>query len=240
MPNPDPMGLKPFSKVSFEEIPGVFWGTGLCEMIEDMQMSGAQALRFYSPPMVVDKLMAVYEFFLKRAEEQTGIPTYTGVNMTDAATSGTASGFSMLISQAARGIKNVVKNIDSKVIATSVERQYYFNLDYDKGIDDVPDLRIIAKGTSSLIAKEQQAIRRSEFLRATNNPVDAEIMGTEGRRQLLREAARALELDVNKIVPEPPASVHNSANAPANVDTQPVPTMNDAGDAAVGGDFKVF
>ncbi|MBF0459682.1 MAG: hypothetical protein HQK99_17485, partial [Nitrospirae bacterium] len=108
-------------------------------------------------------------------------------------------------------IKNIVKNIDSNVIATSVERQYYFNLDYDKGIDDVPDLRIIAKGTSSLIAKEQQAIRRSEFLRATNNPVDAEIMGTEGRRQLLREAARALELDVNKIVPEPPASAHNSA-----------------------------
>ncbi|KWT86921.1 portal protein [Candidatus Magnetominusculus xianensis] len=286
MPNPDPMGLKPFSKVSFEEIPGVFWGTGLCEMIEDVQtacnaiaraiinnvaiasgpqlernvdkvipgeskemwpwkvwdvtdaqMSGAQALRFYSPPMVVDKLMAVYEFFLKRAEEQTGIPTYTGGSMKDVAANGTASGFSMLISQAARGIKNVVRNIDSKVIATSVERQYYFNLDHDKGIDDVPDLKIIAKGTSSLIAKEQQAIRRSEFLRATNNPVDMEIIGKDGRRQMLREAARALELDVNKVIPEQTSpEIHNSAN----VEAQPVQSVNPAGDTAAGSDFKLF
>ncbi|MBF0516515.1 MAG: hypothetical protein HQK97_05270 [Nitrospirae bacterium] len=290
MPNPDPMGLKPFSKVSFEEIPGVFWGSGLCEMIEDVQtacnaiaraivnnvaiasgpqlernvdriipgeskemwpwkvwdvtdaqMSGTQALRFYSPPMVVDKLMAVYEFFLKRAEEQTGIPTYTGGGMNTAAANGTASGFSMLISQAARGIKNVVKNIDSKVIATSVERQYYFNLDYDKGIDDVPDLRIIAKGTSSLIAKEQQAIRRSEFLQATNNPVDMQIIGTDGRRQLLREVARALELDVNKIVPEPSKSdSQNSSHAPANVESKSAHSVNHAGDHAAGSDFKLF
>ncbi|MCG6552536.1 MAG: hypothetical protein L7F77_09430 [Candidatus Magnetominusculus sp. LBB02] len=176
------MGLKPFSKVSFEEIPCVFWGNGLCEMIEDVQTACNAIARAI--------------------------------------------------------INNVVKNIDSKVIATSVERQYYFNLDHDKGIDDVPDLRIIAKGTSSLIAKEQQAIRRSEFLQTTNNPVDAEIMGTEGRRQLLREAARALELDVNNIVPEP--SAQSPSNAPANAETQPVQAKNPAGDAASGGDFKLF
>mgnify|MGYP006911556333 FL=1 len=53
-----------------------------------------------------------------------------------------------------------------------------------------------------LIAKEQIQIRRNEFLQATANPVDLQIVGPEGRAYLLRELARGLQMDVDKIVPD--------------------------------------
>ncbi|MBF0591194.1 MAG: hypothetical protein HQL02_03810 [Nitrospirae bacterium] len=251
MGNPDPMGLKPYSKVSFEEVPGQFWGIGLAEVLQgvqsacnavgraivnnagfasgpqvernvervipgeskemwpwkvwdvtDSQMTATPAIRFYQPPMVVDKLIQVYDFFMRRAEEHSGIPSYVNINNRDAAANSNASALSMSMTQAARGIKSVVKNIDSHIIAPCVERQYYFNLQYGQDDSMVPDVKVVAKGSSSLIAKEQQAIRRSEFLRTTNNPVDMAIIGQEGRRHLLREVARALEMDVEKIIPD--------------------------------------
>ncbi|MBF0337066.1 MAG: hypothetical protein HQL05_04470 [Nitrospirae bacterium] len=259
MANPDPMGLKPYSKVSFEEVPGQFWGVGLAEVLEgvqsacnavgraivnnaglasgpqverniervipgesremwpwkvwdvtDTQMTSTPAIRFYQPPMVVDKLIGVYEFFIRRAEEHSGIPSYVNSSTRDTAVNTNASALSMSMTQAARGIKGVVKNIDSRIITPCVERQYYFNLQYgdDSALSQgsVPDVKVVAKGSSSLIAKEQQAIRRSEFLRSTNNPVDMAIIGEDGRRHLLKEVARALEIDVEKVIPDAPQS----------------------------------
>jgi len=36
----------------------------------------------------------------------------------------------------------------------------------------IPDFKIVAKGATALLEKEQQAIRRIEFLQMTNNPTD--------------------------------------------------------------------
>lgn len=35
--NPDPLGRRPYYKASYEEIPGAFWGNGVCDLIRDMQ-----------------------------------------------------------------------------------------------------------------------------------------------------------------------------------------------------------
>jgi hypothetical protein len=48
-------------------------------------------------------------------------------------------------------------------------------------------------------------VRRSEFLTATNNPTDMQIIGAEGRAELLREAAKNLDMNTDRIVP--PTSV---------------------------------
>jgi hypothetical protein len=308
MLNPDPSGKKPFSKASFEEIPGEFWGHGLPELLEDVQvacnataraivnnvgiasgpqiernveripqgeskdvwpwkvwdstdrqMSGSPALKFYQPEMVVEKLLKVFEFFVGRADEQSGIPTYVNAGSAAGAAQ-TASGLAMLITQAARGVKGVIKNIDSRVIADTVLRQYFFNLDYGDllGISSIglaeliPDMRVVAKGSSSLIAREQQAVRRSEFLQATNNPVDIKIIGDEGRRELLKEVARALEIDVDKVIPDAPfnGTKDNAVNAAAAPDVNGVApgidkgaapgvkkALNAAGDPVSGADF---
>jgi hypothetical protein len=48
---------------------------------------------------------------------------------------------------------------------------------------------------------ETLQLRRNEFLQATANPMDSQIVGPEGRAEILREVAKGLEMDVNRLVP---------------------------------------
>jgi len=48
---------------------------------------------------------------------------------------------------------------------------------------------------------ESLQLRRNEFLQVTANPIDSQIVGPTGRAEILREVAKGLELDVNRIVP---------------------------------------
>ncbi len=45
--------------------------------------------------------------------------------------------------------------------------------------------------------------RQQQFLAATANPIDMSIIGLDGRAQVLRETAKSLDLNVDKIVPSP-------------------------------------
>jgi hypothetical protein len=44
-------------------------------------------------------------------------------------------------------------------------------------------------------------LRRGEFLASTANPVDLEIVGIEGRAELLREMVKGLDMPPDRIVP---------------------------------------
>ena len=152
----------------------------------------------------------------------------------------------MLMTSAARGIKGVIKTMDQKLIEPTVERQYYLNIEKVENAALVADFKTKATGSSSLIAKEQQAVRRAEFMKTTQNQIDYGIMGHEGRKYLLKDTARALELDADKAVPEappqpPPAGVavppESRSSTPG---LSPPETLNAAGEPAGGRDFKLF
>jgi hypothetical protein len=107
------------------------------------------------------------------------------------------------------------------------------------------DFHIIARGSSSLIAKEQQATRLTEFLTTTNNPVDVQIMGMEGRRNLLEQAAKANELDTDKIFPESagmqPMSMDVPQGQPGEGGGPPAPASLDlAGNKTQGEDTRLI
>ena len=44
-------------------------------------------------------------------------------------------------------------------------------------------------------------IRRVEFLNATANPIDIEILGRDGRATILREVAKGLQMPVDEVIP---------------------------------------
>ena len=88
---------------------------------------GSQPLTFFQPNSNANELMAVFEKFSARADEDTMIPRYmTGESSPGAGR--TSSGLSMLISNAGKGIKQVISNIDRAVIVPSIERLYQDNL----------------------------------------------------------------------------------------------------------------
>lgn len=115
----------------------------------------------------------------------------------------TSSGLSMLISNAGKGIKQVISNIDQNVIVPAIERLYQDNLRYSDDPDLVGDVSVVARGANSLVVKEAEAIRRNEFMQLVlTNPMAQQIVGMDGAAELLRSAASNLNGNVDRIVPD--------------------------------------
>jgi hypothetical protein len=145
-------------------------------------------------------LLNVFQFCMKQADEVTGIPNYVYGGQASGGAGRTASGLSMLMDNAAKGIKSAISSVDI-VVSSIVQRLYVHNMLYDPDMSCKGDFKVVAKGAMGLVAKEQLQMRRNEFLQATANPVDLQIVGPKGRAYLLREVAASLQMDTDKLVP---------------------------------------
>ena len=250
--NYDPLGEKPYAKTSFIKRPGAFWGSGIPEIIEDIQSvcnaaaralvnnmgissgpqvevnlerippneditqlhpwkiwqvmndplgSSAPAVRFTQPDDNANTLLGVYDKFSKLADDHSGIPSYVYGDLNVQGAGRTSSGLSMLMGAAGKGIRQVVMHIDSDVIKPIVHRQFVYNMRYDEDETIKGDVEIMPKGSINLAVKETVNIRRLEFLNATANEIDMEIVGKEGRSAILREVAKGLQMPVDDIIP---------------------------------------
>jgi hypothetical protein len=172
------------------------------QVSSDPMGSSAPAIDFFQPNSNADVLMGVFQRFSELADEYSGIPRYmTGLQGGAGGAGRTASGMSMMIGNASKQIKQTISSIDIHVIAPSIERAYQWVLQYDPDADLKGDLKIVARGALSLITKESAQVRRNEFLQATGNPIDMQIIGLEGRAELLREASKALNMNPDRVVP---------------------------------------
>ena len=179
-----------------EMYPWKIWQT-----LSDPMGSVAPAVSFFQPTSNANELMSVYNSFSVMADEQSGIPRYMTGGDGAGGAGRTASGLSMMVGNASKTIKSVVGNLDLNVIDQSINRLYFYNMRYSTNMDLKGDVNIKARGALSLVNKESAQVRRTEFLARTANPFDMQIMGPEGRAYLLREAARTLDMDTDKIVP---------------------------------------
>lgn len=169
----------------------------------DPMGSSAPPITFFQPQSNAAELMAVYEKFSQLADEYTGIPRYmSGFQGGDGGAGRTASGMSMMIGNASKVIKQVLGGIDTHVITKVLERQYYYNMRYLDDPDLKGDVKVVARGAISLQVRETAQVRRNEFLAATANPIDMQIIGLDGRGELLRESLKSLDMsNPDKIVP---------------------------------------
>gem|GEM_PF-992517 len=168
---------------------------------EKLKGSARDPMGFHQPILIVNELLAIYKYFFEQASEVTGIPAYVYGNQNVAGAGKTASGLSMLMNAAAKGLRNAAGNIDKGVISPSVEEHWLITMlilpDLAKG-----DSRIVARASEYLIQQEQLQIRLSEALTATNNPTDMEIIGLDGRSEMLRNYFKGLKMNPDKMVPD--------------------------------------
>lgn len=158
------------------------------------------AVRFFQPDMHVQELMSVYQYFSKLADDYSGVPSYEqGINPSSGA-AGTASGLSMLMSAASRQIKRVIASIDT-VIEGSVQRMHVHLLLYGDNQDIKGETTIEARGAASLVAKEQQQMRRMQLLQTTANPIDAPLFGIDGRAEMWRETLKSMDINPDRLLP---------------------------------------
>lgn len=190
------------------------------------------AVRFHQPEDNASTLMAVYEKFSKLADDHSGIPAYMYGDLNVQGAGRTSSGLSMLMGAAGKGIRQVVGHIDADVVKPIVYRQFVYNMRYDEDESIKGDAQIVAKGAINLAVKETVNVRRIEFLNATANPVDAEILGRDGRAAILREIAKGLQMPVEEIIPSREkagymARISAAAQTQQGQAQAPVPTLPD-------------
>jgi hypothetical protein len=169
------------------------------------QMVESKAINFYQPQLQVRGLADFHETCYQLADEWSGIPRIAhGGDQPSTGVTSTASGTSMFITQSNQGIAAYEKNLDFGLIAPSVGKQYQTNLWENK--DDMfsspyLDAKVVARGSSSQTAKEQQSVRRNEFS-AHLSPEEKQILGMPGIRELLKQKIQALEMDTDKLLPD--------------------------------------
>ena len=172
------------------------------QVTSDPMAGGAAPMQFFQPNSLSSELMAVYEKFSVLADEYTGIPRYMTGDSAAGGAGRTASGMSMLMSNAGKAIKQVIASIDENVIRLAIERLYFYNMRYGDDPDLKGDVNIVARGAVSLLVKEQAQMRQTQFLQiALSNPMTAQIVGVEGIAELLRQSAKTLDLNPDNIVP---------------------------------------
>ena len=171
------------------------------QTVNDPAGSSAPAIRFTQPDSRAAELMGVYEKFSRLADDHSGIPAYVYGDLDVQGAGRTSSGLSMLMGAAGKGIRQVIMHIDSDIVKPIVMRQFVYNMRYDEDESVKGDAVVVAKGAINLAVKETVNVRRIEFLNATANPIDLEIIGKDGRASILREVAKGLQMPVDDVVP---------------------------------------
>ena len=161
----------------------------------------ARPIDFYQPSANANELLGVYREFETKADDESGVPRYAYGNEDVGGAGQTASGLSMLFDAASKGIRRAIGNIDAGVMRPLVEKLWMDEMRFGQDASLKGDGRIVPRGASKLLIADQAQQRRQAFLAGTNNPTDLQIMGMEGRAEVLREYAKALDMTTDRVVP---------------------------------------
>lgn len=167
---------------------------------DPMGNNSQKPIDFFQPNSNAQELMAIYTSLINMADELSAVPRYlTGGQA--GAVGRTASGLSMLMSNASKILQTVAANIDRDIFDPLLNALYDMVMLTDDSGLLTGEETIRVMGVSVAIQKETQRSRQLEFLQATANPVDMSIIGPRGRANVLRPVAESLGLPGSEIVP---------------------------------------
>lgn len=156
----------------------------------------------FQPQSNIAELINTAKFFMKEADERTRIPSYTYGNEDVKGAGTTKGGLEMLMNASFRGLKTIISIIEKNVQSPALRKLYYFNCIHYHDPYLCGDAMVVPRGAMSVLIREQTAIELREFAISTNNDIDMQIIGLEGRAALLRARAERLDLpDLDDIVP---------------------------------------
>ncbi len=156
---------------------------------------------FFQPPSNAAELQSVLEKWEIKADDATGIPRYTYGNERAGGSADTATGLSMLMNNAAKGLRRAIGSIDLNVIAPTINDTFTNEMLYNPDESIKGDCIVVPRGAAAILIRESAQQRRLQFLTMTANPIDAPLLGGKHRLALLRETAAAMELPVDEVVP---------------------------------------
>jgi len=148
-------------------------------------------ISFFNVPANTDGLLQLTNYFENSADDTTMLPRYmSGDNPTQGAAQ-TMGGLSMLIGQSKIAIKSLVLNFDEGITRPVITSLVAWNMLYNPDDDIKGDFSVMARGVSTIVAKEVRANQAQQF----NAAVPAEARKYLKPIRLLREIAQAHDFD---------------------------------------------
>jgi hypothetical protein len=151
-------------------------------------------VEFFQPQSNAGELMGVYDKWESRSDDATGIPRYAYGNAQAGGAGSTMGGLSMLFESANKGIKDAIRHIDRGVTRRVIYSLWLHNMKYSDDVSIKGDCKVIPKGATAQLLRDQTQQARQQFLVGTANDLDMQIIGMEGRARLLRSVAESLDL----------------------------------------------
>ena len=206
-----------------------------------MQMrNDGPAVNYYQPQMHTQELINAWQFFSKVLDEMT-VPAYAQGASQSGVTAGTATVFTQLLAAASRSIKAVVANIDDDVITPFIQMCYDYNMKFSDDDTIKGDARVVAKGVSGLLAKEQQSQRKVEYMQMASTPLLAQILGQQNLGSILAQVAKSNDIslpDMDRLEGNPTAQgqLEQMIMAMSGIEQNPQASQDQgSGQAARGG-----
>lgn len=149
---------------------------------------------FFQPNDNSESLMAALEKWELKADDSTGIPRYTYGNERAGGSADTATGLSMLMNNAAKGLRRAISNIDLNVIAPTINDTFTNEMLYNPDMSIKGDSIVVPRGAAAILIRESMQQRRLQYLTLVTNPLLAQILGQKAILSVLREVAAVMEL----------------------------------------------
>lgn len=169
----------------------------------DITGTGSPAFRFHNVASIGADLLAVFDRYMKMADDLSGVPAYVLGNPQVAGAGRTLGGLSMLMGNAAKGIKNVQLNIDRDIITGVVGAFYMYNMLTSDDVGIKADAKVVARGATGLLQRELAQTRTVEVLQLLTPYVQAQVVDKTALQYILREILKNTGLDVDKAIPDP-------------------------------------
>jgi hypothetical protein len=168
---------------------------------DPMGNNSTPPITFFQPNSNAQELLGVYQQFVNMADELSAIPKYLSGAGTTSGAGRTASGLAMLMGNASKILQTVAANIDRDVLEPLLGALFDMVMLTDQSGTLNGDEKVRVLGVSVAVQKETQRARQLEFLQATANPIDSQIVGPKGRAAILRQVASTIGMDGAEIVP---------------------------------------
>jgi hypothetical protein len=169
---------------------------------DDPYGSPLPPITFFQPESNSQELLQVYQQMTVIADEISAIPRYMTGSAQVQGAGRTASGLNMLMQNAGKVLQSVAANVDADIFSPLLQKLYDTVLLTDEEDRLRGDEQIRVRGVVFANQKENERTRLLEFMQLTMNPLDSQIVGMEGRAEMLREVADRIGLDHMAIVPD--------------------------------------
>jgi len=141
------------------------------------------------------ELISLFQYARQIADEETALPQISQGEQGSA--TDTAAGMTMLMNSANTMLRRVVKNYDDDITRPFIKRMYDWNMQFNPKEEVKGDFSIDARGTSSLIVKEQQAMNLMNLMNIAASPLLEPLTNTA---ELYRKVVSSMQIEADEIV----------------------------------------